>query len=302
MNETWRYILAFAVWPGILTAAPLGWLYLWMMRKLMARLQGRQGPPFFQPFFDVMKLVGKRTVIPAGVNRAAFLALPIVALAAVTAALALLPLPGNPAPSMPGDVVLLLYLLEVPVLCEVLAGYVSRSVYGQISATREALMSLAYNLPMLASVIALAEYAGSFNLASLQAAPFGWVHVVGAVAFLIALPARLKSNPFSIPNAEHEIVADAHIEYNGVPLALFKLSHALEIGLICGLFAVLFVPQPASPVLALARHFGVICALLAAVTLLATTTARVRLAQAFRFYWAWGGAVSAAALALAFVK
>lgn len=302
MNEFWRYLLAFCLWPGLLAAAPLGWFYLWMMRKLIARLQGRRGPPFFQPFFDFMKLLGKRTVVPAGVGRAVFFALPLIALAAATAAQALLPLPGNPVRSAPGDVIFLLYLMEVPVLCEVLAGYVGRSVYGEISAMREALMSLAYNLPMLAAVIALAEYAGSFNFAAVQAAPFGLIHVVAGIGFLMGMPARLKSNPFSIPNAEHEIVADAHIEYNGVPLALFKLSNALEVGLITSLFAVLFVPRPASAVLALVVYFAVVVAVLAGVTLLAASTARLRLVQAFRFYWAWGGAASAAALALSFVR
>ncbi|MFX5157784.1 NADH-quinone oxidoreductase subunit H, partial [Acinetobacter baumannii] len=74
MNAVWSYLVAFAVWPGLLLAAPLGWLELWFMRKLVARLQGRQGPPFFQPFFDFMKLLGKETVIPRGVNRGIFLA------------------------------------------------------------------------------------------------------------------------------------------------------------------------------------------------------------------------------------
>jgi NADH-quinone oxidoreductase subunit H len=210
-------------------------------------------------------------------------------------------MPGNPIPSLPGDVVLLLYLLEVPVLCEVLAGYVTRSVYGQVSAMREAILSLGYNLPFLASVIALAQAAGSFTLQALQSAPFGPVHVFAAVAFLVALPARLKTNPFSIANAEHEIVADAHIEYNAVPLALFKLSHALEVVLLTEMFAVLFVPPLASAVATAVLYFAICAGLLGLITLLAMTTARVRLAQAFRFYWVWGGVASAAAILVALV-
>ena len=301
MTEAWRYPLALFVWPGIVCAAPLGWLLLWYVRKLVARLQGRKGPPFGQPLFDFVKLLGKRTIVPDGINPALFHALPLVSLAAVSAALSILPMPGNPIPALPGDVVLLLYLLEVPVLCEVLAGYVTRSIYGQVSAMREAIMSLGYNLPFLASVIALAQYAGSFNLQALQAAPFGPVHVLAAVAFLIALPARLKMNPFSIPNAEAEIVADAHIEYNATPLALFKLAHGLEIVVLSELFAVLFVPSLGSAGVTLALYLGVGIGVLTLVTLLATTTARLHLAHAFRFYWAWGGAVSAAAFIAAVV-
>jgi NADH-quinone oxidoreductase subunit H len=297
MTPFLAYALAFLVWPGLLVAAPLAWFELWLMRKALAKLQGRKGPPLFQPFFDWVKLMGKRTVIPEGVPRAAFVALPVIALASIAAALVVMPVPGNPAPRLPGDVVLLLYLLEVPVLCEVVAGYVGRSVYGEVGAMREALMSLAYNLPFLASVIAMAEWAGSFDLRSLAAAPFGLVHVVAGAAFLLALPARLKSNPFSIANAEHEIVAGGLIEYSGPLLGLFELAHALEIVVLTELFVILFVPMPAAPLAALVVWVAVGLALLMGLTLLAATTARLRLAQAFRFYWVWGGAMSVAALA-----
>lgn len=271
------------------------------MRKLVARLQGRQGPPFFQPFFDFMKLLGKETVIPKGVGRGIFLALPLVSIASVTAALAIVPLPGNPIPSLPGDVVLLLYLMEVPILCEVLAGYVSRSIYGQVAAMREAILSLAYNLPFLVSIIAMAQHAGGFQMQALQAAPYSVVHVVAALTFLMALPARMKLNPFSIANAEHEIVADSHIEYSGPPLALFKLSHAIELVLLTELFAIVFVPATPWPLLNGAIYLAVGFVLLGLLTLLATSTARLRVTQAFRLYWVWGGLASAVTMAATLV-
>ena len=69
MTSVLSHVVAFLVWPGLLVAAPLAWAELWLMRKIVARLQGRKGPPFFQPFFDFVKLMGKRTVIPEGVDR-----------------------------------------------------------------------------------------------------------------------------------------------------------------------------------------------------------------------------------------
>ncbi len=302
MNAVWSYLVAIAVWPGLLFAAPLGWLELWFMRKLVARLQGRRGPPFFQPFFDFMKLMGKETVIPRGVNRGIFLALPVVSVASVTAALAIVPLPGNPVPSLPGDVVLLLYLMEVPVLCEVLAGYVSRSIYGQVAAMREAILSLAYNLPFLVAIIAMAQMAGSFQMRALQEVPYGPVHLLAGLTFLLALPARMKLNPFSIANAEHEIIADSHIEYSGPPLALFKLSHAIEVVLLTELFAVVFIPATPWPPVDLVVYLVAGILVLGGVTLLATSTARLRLTQAFRFYWVWGGIASAITMAATLVR
>jgi NADH-quinone oxidoreductase subunit H len=301
MSEAWRYVLACLVWPGLLIAAPLGWTELWFMRKLTARLQGRRGPPFFQPFFDFMKLLGKEMVIPVGVTRSAFLAMPLVAVAAVMATLAIVPLPGNPIPSLPGDVILLLFLLEVPVLCEVMAGSVSRSVYGQVAAMREAILSLAYNLPFLVAIIAMAQHVGSFQMRALQAAPFGPITVLAGLTFLLALPGRLKTNPFSIANAEHEIVADALVEYSGPALALFKLAHAFEIVLLTELFAVVFIPATPWPLITNLVYLAIAFAMLAGVTVLATSTARLRLTQAFRLYWVWGGIASAVTLAATLV-
>ena len=47
---------ALLLWPGLFGGAALAWLLVWIQRKLAARLQGRIGPPFYQPFFDFVKL------------------------------------------------------------------------------------------------------------------------------------------------------------------------------------------------------------------------------------------------------
>ncbi len=297
MDNWWGDAFALLVWPGLLGGALLGWLYVWIARKLTARLQGRQGPPFYQPFFDFIKLLGKQTVVPGGVNHIVFYALPLASVIATASALALIPTPANPVRPFAGDLILLLYLLEMPALCDVLAGYVSRSLYGQVSAAREAILMLAYNLPFLAALIALGIHTKSFSLSAIVALPVGPVHLIAALAFLLALPARLKSNPFSIPNAEQEIVAGAHIEYNGVPLALFELSHTLEVVALVGLFVVLFLPRAANDLVAGALYLLLGAVLMGLVTLLAASTARLKVHQAFRFYWSWG----AAAAVLAFI-
>jgi NADH-quinone oxidoreductase subunit H len=301
IRDVWQIAFAVFVWPGLVGAGALGFLYLWIARKLTARLQGRKGPPFYQPFFDFVKLLGKETVIGTGVNQGLFYALPFVALTSTVFGLVIVPVPGGALASFPGDLILLLYLLEVPVICDVMAGYVSRSIYGQVSAMREAFLGLAYNVPLLAAVIAMAQYAHSFRIGSLQSAPGGAVTVLAAVAFLVAIPARLKSNPFSIPNAEQEIVGGAHIEYNSAPLAIFELSHALEVVLLLNTFFVLFVPHADNALAGTALYVVVSLGLIVAVTLTAATTARLNVRRAFRFYWVWGGLAAAAAMVAAVV-
>ena len=299
MSDWWRILLAVFVWPGLLGGVLLGWLFLWINRKLMARLQGRKGPPFCQPFFDFMKLMGKETIVAGGTNRIVFYALPLVALMSMTFALALLPLPGNPLHSFNGDLILLIYLLEMPAICEILAGFVTRSLYAQVGATREAILSLGYNVPFLTALIALAVHAKSSSLHEIVTATPGPALVFFSLAILLSVPARLKSNPFSIANAESEIVAGVLTEYNSKPLAIFELVHGLELTALAGLFAVIFLPFGHNFMTGLAIY--ILCALVLIIltTGLAAATARLKVQHAVRFFWSRGAAAAVLAIVVA---
>jgi NADH-quinone oxidoreductase subunit H len=299
MNEWGPALFSLLVWPGLLGGALLGWFLLWFSRKLVARLQGRQGPPFYQPFFDFWKLVGKQTIIPRGANPVVFYALPVISLVSVVFALGLIPAPGGGAFSFQGDLVLLIYLLEMPALMDVLAGFVTRSVYAQVGSVREALLSLAYNLPFLSALVALAIRLGSFQLNAFANAPIDVVTVLAALALFLALLARLKVNPFSIPNAEQEIIAGVHTEYNGLPLALFELTHALELSALVGLLGMLFLGPLASLGARLLVFLGVAVLAVALAGLVAAGTARLKIQHAFRFYWTWGVAAALVVFAAA---
>jgi len=299
MSDWWRILVAVFIWPGLLGGALSGWLFLWINRKLMARLQGRKGPPFYQPFFDFVKLMGKETIVSGGTNRIVFYALPLVALISMVFALALLPIPGNPLHSFNGDLILLIYLLEMPALCEILAGFVTRSLYAQVGATREAILSLGYNIPFLTALIALAVHAKSSSLHEIVTAAPGPALVFVSLAILLSVPARLKSNPFSIANAESEIVAGILTEYNSKPLAIFELVHGLELTALAGLFGVIFLPFGHNFVSGLAIY--IVCALLLIflTTGLAAATARLKVQHAVRFFWSWGAAAVVLAIVVA---
>ena len=132
-----KAILSLFVFPGLLYAVPMAWLMLWLERKLRARMQGRIGPPFYQPFFDFVKLMAKQQVHRSNFDSLFMMGLPLVAVAAGLLALALLPISSD-SKGFAGDLVLLVAFLEVPSLCSVLAGFASRSIFGQVGATREA--------------------------------------------------------------------------------------------------------------------------------------------------------------------
>jgi NADH-quinone oxidoreductase subunit H len=301
MNTWGSNIFALLLWPGLIGGTLLGWLYMWFIRKLTARFQGRQGPPFYQPFFDFVKLLGKETIIPGNISHLLYFGLPVVSVLSMVFALALVPVPGNPIKEFPGDLIVFIYLLEMPAICEILAGFSTRSPYGQVGASREAMMTLAYNIPFLAAVIALAMHAGSFSMATLAKAPLNWVSLAAALAFLLSLPAKLKSNPFSISNAEQEIVAGAHTEYSGFALALFELGHTLELVALIDLFAALFISPVTGGLMTWLAFLVLSLILVVLLTLIGNATARLKVNQAFRFYWGWGAAAAVLAVVIAVI-
>ena len=292
-------IIALVIWPGLLGATLLSWFLLWLERKLIAKMQGRKGPPFYQPFFDFFKLLSKNTVVPEGVNYIFFYTIPFISVLSVIFALALIPVPGNRISNFTGDLIVLIYLLEMPAISDILAGYISRSIYGQVGSARGAVLMLSYNIPFLGGIVALALSTGSFKLNDLSAATFGPVHIAAAFCFLLAIPARLQVNPFSIANAKQEIVDGVQIEYSGYLLAVFKLAHGLELVALSNLFYVLIIPPIANPLVATLIYLLTIIIIVFLTSFISAATARLKIHQGFRFYWIFGAIVSIVAIVLA---
>ena len=84
-------------------------------RRVAARLQGRVGPPLVQPFYDIVKLGFKRTMVPVEACETVFLAAPLVGTASMLLAVTLIPIAGvySPDPQI-GNLLVLLYLLAIP--------------------------------------------------------------------------------------------------------------------------------------------------------------------------------------------
>ncbi|MGZ8632703.1 MAG: NADH-quinone oxidoreductase subunit H [Solirubrobacteraceae bacterium] len=296
-----RALLQLLVFPGLLYAVPVAWLMLWMERKLRARLQGRIGPPFYQPFFDFVKLLAKRPLPRPRPQALTMSALPVLAVAGTLGALALLPVFPHSG-GFSGDLVLLVALLEVPPLCAVLAGFASRSLYGELGAAREAVLSIAVSLPFLAALMALAAAADSLSLSVISQQAMWQVRLPALLALALCLPIKLHVNPFSVANAEQEIYAGATTEFEGPRLALWELAHGLEWVALTGLWAALAFPVAnAAWPLRVAVFVAISMALVLAIAAVGAATARLKLAQAARVYWQWGLALGAVAMVVAMV-
>ena len=292
-------LLTLLVFPGLLYGLPMGWLMLGLERKLRARFQGRIGPPLSQPFYDVIKLLAKSPVPRMAWEKRLLAALPLVSLGAMAGALALLPV-GAGESGFFGDLILLVALLEMPSLCLILAGYTSRSIYGEVGATREALVNVTCSVPFLMALVAMATAAGSLHISRIVAATPLPVRVPALLAILICLPVKLRLNPFSLANAEQELLAGPLTEFDGPRLALWDLAHALEWVALTGFVVALSVPLRSPRTLVNGFAFALLSlALVPVLTVLASATARLKITQATRLLWRWGSAVALIALTFA---
>ena len=293
MNPMLTALARMLIFPGLLFAVPAAWFFLWVERKAVARMQERVGPPFMQPFWDFMKLLGKSTPPRPGIAGFIMRAWPLIAVASAAGAVGLLPvLPASGG--FEGDLILLLALLELPSICIIAAGFSSRSIFGEIGSAREAALSVSYNIVFLLAIVSIAASQHTFRLEALASMHPSFLTVLGIIAILICLPAKLHINPFSLPNAEQEIYAGPMTEYAGPELAMWELAHGLEWVAATGLVATLLTPHNIVPHIALAWAATLLAgcifvvlsvAVVLLLSVLAAATARLAIDSSVRFYW-----------------
>ncbi|QIJ06657.1 respiratory chain complex I subunit 1 family protein [Shewanella chilikensis] len=296
----------------------LGLLLKGADRIFVARLQRRVGPPLLQPFFDIVKLMSKQSMIPHGAPKTLYLALPLVGACSMLLAVALLPIVGCYTPSAQlGDLIVLLYLLTVPAVVIMLAGSASGSTLGAIGFSREMALMLAYEGPLLLVLVGVAMKTGlaqgqliSFSLMDIvhyQQAhgaflfdPWMWPLVL---TYLSVIPANLGISPFDIPEAESEVLEGPLCEYSGPALALFKIMSTMKTMVVLTLGIVLFMPGDLTGVLALLSYL-LKCSVffLLAKGLLRAAIGRMRIDQAFLFYFKWPEALGVLGLLLVIFK
>lgn len=297
-----RELFTLVCFPGGAFVIVLGLAYAWVHRKLVARMQNRLGPRWFQPLADVAKLLSKELIVPERVDARLFIFLPLVALAGGLAAAVYVPLAGlAPAYSFPGDLVVTFYLLSLLSVCTILAGSNTLSRFALLGATRTLTQLFSYEAPFLLALLGPAIVAGSWQISEVAAAGSQrWAVLTQPVGFLIALVGlmgKLEIPPFDSPEAETEIVAGALTEYSGRGLALFRLARHVEMAVGLALIAALYL----GGTVGLPAFLIKTLALLAAITLLRVLLSRLRIDQTVGLWWRGGALLGLAQLLLVVV-
>ncbi len=271
-----------------------------VLRKVTARIQSRQGPPIWQPYYDTFKLLGKEDIESGESPRMQRFAT-YLSLASILTVGCLVPM-GFKAPlNGAGDAILVIYLLTLSGICMLLAGLAAGSTYSLVGISREMMAMLTLEPLFAITIVIAALHTQSFRLDTILSGavyqtpglPVSGLIMLGVM--LLSFQAFVQRVPFDISEAETEIMEGPLMEYSGPKLAIFKYAQMVKLIVFSALFIGLFVPWGSDLVLPLAwLIFWVkVSVLVLLVTVLAATHARYRIDQAIRYF--------AALLAVGFV-
>jgi formate hydrogenlyase subunit 4 len=217
-----------------------------IMRKLRAAIHSRIGPPITQPYWDLLKLLGKEDLRSTG--GVVYGSLPALTLGSLLLLATLIPM-GTTAPlAFAGDMIVVLYVAAMSAVLIMLTGFASASPYASIGSSREMMMLLSVE-----PILAIALCVGAFKARTLALGGIvNWQvqngpsisMAIGGVAFFLALQAQAGKLPFDIAEADQEIMGGPLVEQSGPRLALFRWAMWTKQLVLAFLLVEVFFPWP----------------------------------------------------------
>ncbi len=227
-------------------------------RRVLAAMQSRKGPNvvgafgLMQPFADAAKMLLKETIIPAGANRALFLAGPMLTFILAMVAWAVIPVNNHWAVADINVGILYLFAISsLGVYGIIIAGWASNSKYAFLGALRSAAQMVSYEVSMGFVIVCVLLCVGSLNLNDIVLAQKTIWFCVPLfpmfVIFFISTLAETGRAPFDLPEGESEIVAGFFVEYSSMSFGLFFLGEYANMFLMSSLTTILFLGGWLSP-------------------------------------------------------
>jgi formate hydrogenlyase subunit 4 len=273
---------------AIILTPIIGGLLAGVDRVVTARLQGRVGPPLLQPFYDVIKLLGKEPILTTPAQAVFAWAYLLFTIAAVVMF------------ALGQDLLLIVFVLGFGGVAFIAGGFAVKSPYANVGAQREIAQMVAYEPTLILIVIAFYLVNKSFSVASIFAAPQPMLLSLplAFLALLVILEIKLRKSPFDLSASHHahqELVRGITTEYSGPYLAIIELTHWYEAVFVLAFVALFWATMPLVGALIAVASF-----LLALV--IDNVTARLTWSWMLKFAWSFGIVLVAANIALLVVK
>jgi formate hydrogenlyase subunit 4 len=282
------------------------------IRNWKAKLQNRRGPRVWQPYFDLIKFLRKDMVISEHASWVFSAAPYIVFITALLVGL-MVPMVTVQAPlSLFGGVLAVVGLLALGRFFMALGGLDPASAFGGMGSSREMTIAAIAEPALMLAIFTVAITVGSTDFSHIVATAQqpGWnlfnpAHLMAFAALFVVLLAETGRIPIDNPSTHLELtmIHEAMLlEYSGRYLAFMEWGAAIKQLVLMTLLANVFLPvgiatEAGSAALgvSLLLYVGKLLALSAAVVLVETTNAKLRL---FRVPDLLSAALALATLAL----
>ncbi len=271
MNMLIELVLTVAVVLVIVLSAAL--LTIYAELKLGSHMQARIGPYYAggrwgwaQPLADGAKFLQKEDLVPAKADRRVFRAAPYVVMISSIGIFAVIPAgPDLVAVDLELGVYFVLAISALSTLGVLMAGWSSANKYSLIGGLRAAGQLIAYEIPLILTVVAVVIQAETMSLTGIVEAQkqtlfvFGGFdialpfiltgQIVSFVIFMVAAIAELSRIPFDMPIAESELTMGYLTEYSGIRFTMFFLGEYASIVGFSAIAATLFLGGYGAPFL-----------------------------------------------------
>jgi len=221
------------------------------VRKAKARLLRRRGPPVWQPYLDLVRLLRKDVVLAHNASWL-FRVTPYLIFAATWVAASLVPtFRTGLLFSWSADLIAIIALLGSARFFQALAGLDVGTSFGGIGSSREVMIASLAEPAMIMIVFTLALLAGSTQLSPMvsfmMSSEVGLRVSLGLALIALIMVAIAENARIPVDNpATHLELTMVHeamvLEYSGRHLALIDLAASLKLVLYVSLIACLFAP------------------------------------------------------------
>ena len=233
----------------LLLAAPL---FTGIVNKFRARIEARQGPSIFQPYYDLKKLMVKEVILPEQ-SSWIFRLFPYLILATTVAICFLIPVFfTNSLFADSSDLIFIFGLFVLTAFFMVLASFDAGTSFVGMGASREAFLASLGEPAVMLIVFFLSLEFDSTNLFAIVSQNTNSLEFLYhpssffvVIAFLIVLLAEAKRFPVDNPSTHLELTMIHEallLEYSGKYLAMLEYASMLKFTILVSLFFSLFFP------------------------------------------------------------
>ena len=238
--------------------AILAIILIFMERKVCTYFQCRLGPMrvgpwgIFQVFADVLKMLIKEIFSVDGADKVLYYIAPFLVIIASVGTFSFLPW-NNGAQVLAFNVGLFLMsaISSIGIVGIFMAGWGSNNKYSVVSAMRGAVQLISYEMSLALCLITAVVLTGTMKVSGIvdaQTGAFGWLifkgHIPAIIAFLVFLVAgnaEANRGPFDLAEAESELTAGYHTEYSGMGFGFYYLAEYLNLFVVSGIAATVFL-------------------------------------------------------------